>query len=231
MTDTPKLRRRRPRWVTSAQASSRRATIRLLTNGSRIPWARPACDRLMRLMFDSLEPAWDAIRADPIYRNALHSALDAGPPASRCGVSDGTVQWPGVVLDVACGTGLASSYIKDRYPSAKLLGVDISPRMVAHANAKVEGLQAVVGSGSALPFASGSMDLVMSLDGVFDAGELARVCSPDGAVLIVYSKGGSCPVSRDIDKLKRELTDAGMTATTHRESWWAVWSVFDVSDR
>jgi SAM-dependent methyltransferase len=121
-------------------------------------------------------------------------------------------------------------YLSEQYARSSLLGVDISPKMVAHANAKVPGLNAVVGSGFELPFASDSVDLVVSLDGVFDAREMARVCAPDGAVLVVYSKGGSCPVSRNIDAIAQEFTEAGMHTATRRESWWAVWSVFEITD-
>ena len=44
-----------------------------------------------------------------------------------------------VVLDVACGTGLNFEAIEDRIgPSGRLIGLDLSPEMLAHARARVD---------------------------------------------------------------------------------------------
>ncbi|MFK7885738.1 MAG: methyltransferase domain-containing protein [Gammaproteobacteria bacterium] len=54
-------------------------------------------------------------------------------------------QTPATVLDAGCGTGAALGQLRGRYPAAELIGVDISPEMVArarvaHPSARVECL-------------------------------------------------------------------------------------------
>ena len=62
------------------------------------------------------------------------------------------------VLDVGCGTGTLTVALARR--SARAIGVDPAPRMVAQARAKQEGAPVtfIVGSAEALPFADSSFD-------------------------------------------------------------------------
>ena len=99
----------------------------------------------------------------------------------------------GRVLDVACGTGTNFRY----FPSAtQLVGVDISQDMVEAARAEL----AAVGRGGTvyrmdaadLQFPDDSFDTVVSAlstctfpDPVAALSEMARVCRPDGRVLLL----------------------------------------------
>ena len=95
------------------------------------------------------------------------------------------------VLDVGCGTGTLTVALARR--SARAIGVDPAPRMVAQARAKQEGAPVtfIVGSAEALPFADSSFDgatASMTVHHWRDAerglAELARVLRPGGRAAI-----------------------------------------------
>jgi SAM-dependent methyltransferase len=107
---------------------------------------------------------------------------------SRAGIEPGMD-----VLDVACGTGNAS--IPAAKLGARVTGLDFSPGLVATARARgaeagvdVEWLE---GDAESLPFGDDSFDRVISAIGHMfapdhqqTAGELRRVCRPDGRIAI-----------------------------------------------
>lgn len=95
------------------------------------------------------------------------------------------------VLDVGCGTGTLTVALARR--SARAIGVDPAPRMVAQARAKQEGAPVtfIVGSAEALPFADSSFDgatASMTVHHWRDAerglAEVARVLRPGGRAAI-----------------------------------------------
>lgn len=69
----------------------------------------------------------------------------------------------GRALDVGCGTGLSSIALKRL--AARVVGVDASPAMVAHAP-RAEGISYVVARAERLPFAAGAFEL-LTLSQVF----------------------------------------------------------------
>jgi ubiquinone/menaquinone biosynthesis C-methylase UbiE len=93
----------------------------------------------------------------------------------------------GVVIEVCCGTGEAFKILSGRYERG--VGIDISLAMLsraqeANAGAPVTFLQ---GDATRLPFADGSVDLVMTLGGIHHVNdrvalfkEIARVLKPGG---------------------------------------------------
>lgn len=98
----------------------------------------------------------------------------------------------GRVLDVACGTGTNFRYLP---PTAQLVGVDLSAEMVEAARAELDD----IGRGGTvyrmdaedLTFPDDSFDTVISAlstctfpDPVAALSEMARVCRPDGRVLL-----------------------------------------------
>ncbi|WP_324664982.1 class I SAM-dependent methyltransferase [Haloarcula sediminis] len=114
--------------------------------------------------------------------------LFSGPLRKRAFADAG-----GRVLDVACGTGTNFRYLP---PTAQLVGVDISADMVAAARAELDS----IGRGGtiyrmdaqALQFPDDSFDMVVSAlstctfpDPVAALSEMARVCRPDGRVLLL----------------------------------------------
>jgi SAM-dependent methyltransferase len=98
----------------------------------------------------------------------------------------------GRALDVGCGTGaLAARLAAAGY---KMAGVDPSAGMLDVLRARTPDVEAVVGSGTALPFADGSFDLVLSVATLHHIaapaavretlGEMVRVARPGGRVLV-----------------------------------------------
>ena len=99
----------------------------------------------------------------------------------------------GRVLDVACGTGTNFRYLPD---TVELVGIDISPEMLANARDQLDGL-AVNGTlremnAQDLEFPDGSFDTVISSlstctfpDPIAALREMERVCTPDGSIRLV----------------------------------------------
>jgi SAM-dependent methyltransferase len=190
---------------TRALARTRRAGVNVLMRASEIPVVRPVAERGFRMLFDSLATDWERIREDPTYRLGFDEGLDHLPRGFR----------PRRVLDVACGTGMAASYVLERWPGVNVIGTDISPRMVELAAELVPGATFQVASVHHLPFEDGEFDLVTALDGLLDPAELLRVLGRKGRLLVVYSKGGTTPISRPLDDLVEEFAALGAIATPH----------------
>lgn len=100
------------------------------------------------------------------------------------------------ILDLGCGTGDLTTMAARHFPRASVVGADFTPAMLARASVRNQPpeLASRLGYGranaGALPFRSGSFDLVMSafvarnlprLAGVFQ--EVRRVLAPRGTVL------------------------------------------------
>jgi SAM-dependent methyltransferase len=92
------------------------------------------------------------------------------------------------VLDVACGTGLASRVFAGRV--GKLVGVDITPEMAEQAREHLDEM--VISPAEALPFDDGTFDAVVCRQGLQfmtlpDAVlEMVRVLRPGGRVVLVH---------------------------------------------
>jgi ubiquinone/menaquinone biosynthesis C-methylase UbiE len=98
----------------------------------------------------------------------------------------------GRVLDVACGTGVNFRYLPE---TTQLVGVDVSSEMVAAAEAELQRLRrggtVYEMDAQDLQFPDDSFDTVISAlstctfpDPVAALDEMARVCKPDGRVLL-----------------------------------------------
>ncbi len=96
------------------------------------------------------------------------------------------------VLDVGAGTGLLLDGIRSARPGARLVGVDLSARMLGVATERLgTALLSSVGDAAALPFREASFDLVVSSSSLHywnspTAGlrDLARVLRPGGYMVI-----------------------------------------------
>ncbi len=192
---------------TTALARTRRAGVNVLMRASTVPVVRPVAERGFRMLFDSLATDWERIRNDPTYRIGFDEALDHLPRGFR----------PRRVLDVACGTGLAVSFVLDRWPGVNVIGTDISPRMIDVAAERVPGATFQVASVHHLPFEDGAFDLVTALDGLLDPTEMLRVLGRKGRLLVVYSKGGTTPISRPLDDVAAEFEAHDAVATVHTD--------------
>lgn len=109
---------------------------------------------------------------------------------------------PGVILDVACGTGYGSALLAG--PGRRVLGIDASAEAVAQATLDFASADVsfMVGDAVRLPFATSSVDFVVSFETIEHlpeptefVAEVARVLRPKGTVLLstpdraVYSRG------------------------------------------
>ncbi|MEB3356574.1 MAG: methyltransferase domain-containing protein [Synechococcales bacterium] len=99
------------------------------------------------------------------------------------------------VLDVACGTGEFAALLLSETPSQRIVGVDISPEMLAQARQKLEGFPAVefqVAIARSLPVPAKQFHTVVCANSFhfFDEPlqvlkEFRRVVKPNGRVLIL----------------------------------------------
>lgn len=94
---------------------------------------------------------------------------------------------PDAVLDVGCGTGRLLGSIHERWPDAKLMGIDPTPGMVERARQLNSSATFEVSSAEALPVSDASVDVVVSTFSFHhwsDQGaglrEVARVLRPGG---------------------------------------------------
>lgn len=100
---------------------------------------------------------------------------------------------PERVLDVACGTGALARRIAPRVmPGGRVIGVDVSPAMLAVARQRAPELEWCEGRAEALPFADAAFDVVVSQCGLMffadrqrALAEMQRVLTPEGRMAVV----------------------------------------------
>lgn len=103
---------------------------------------------------------------------------------------------PGIILDLGCGTGSFYPALKDRFPAAQYIGLDLAPGMIEFARARCsDGGDWVVADAEAIPLATNSVDLIFSSLAVQWCyrpqhlfAELARIMRP-GACCVFTSLG------------------------------------------
>ena len=99
------------------------------------------------------------------------------------------------VLDIGCGTGEFERLARERFGGAVLIGLDVTPQMLAIAREKfltTRGVSFLLAQADTLPFASASLEAVVScnmLHHVHESqallSECARVLRPQGQLVIV----------------------------------------------
>ena len=105
-------------------------------------------------------------------------------------------------------------FLAREYPRSGIRGADISPEMVQRATHKV-GLDPSarvsfrVADASALPWESGSFDLVTQVNMPVFAKEARRVLRGDGCFVVVSSLGEKTPFDTPSGLLDRSLRRAG----------------------
>ncbi len=105
---------------------------------------------------------------------------------------------PRRILDIGCGTGVASAALLKRYPGAELLALDFALPMLARARRRGRWLRrprCICGDLDSLPLADASVDLVFSnaaiqwsADPAAALAEMHRVLRPGG--LLMFSSFG-----------------------------------------
>lgn len=169
--------------------------------------ARPAAWRflrpLFRRQFDALAPSWEQLRRPDTFDPYL-AALDALPaPPERA-------------LDVGTGTGNGALEIARRFPAAEVIGVDLSPAMVAQAASKItpslaDRVSFRWGDASSLPFPDSEFDLVAHNNMIPFFDEVTRVLRPGGHALFAFSGGAQTPIYVPPERIGAELERRGFT--------------------
>jgi ubiquinone/menaquinone biosynthesis C-methylase UbiE len=152
----------------------------------------------MRRQFDRLAPTWDANRLEDSlapYEAALERLPD---PVDRA-------------LDVGTGTGAGARTIRERFPSAEVVGVDVSRAMLAEARKRSPDVSFVEGDASRLPFGDDSFDLVGHQNMIPFPDVVARVLRPGGWVIFSYSSGPETPIWVEPKRLRFELERRGFS--------------------
>jgi malonyl-CoA O-methyltransferase len=98
---------------------------------------------------------------------------------------------PQTALDLGCGTGFCARQLRQRWPAATLLTLDLALPMAAHTAATVPAVLPLCADAQQLPLASASLDLVVSSLAIQWCSdypalfrELARVTRSGGTVLL-----------------------------------------------
>jgi ubiquinone/menaquinone biosynthesis C-methylase UbiE len=145
--------------------------------------------------FDALAPEWDETRVSRERLVAMIAALDATGAPTRA-------------LDVGTGTGAVARLLSERWPSAEVTGVDVSPGMIAEAR-RLGRERYDIGDASALPYEDATFDLVTLNNMIPFFDELTRVTAPGGYLAIAYSMGPNTPIWVPLERVRDELQRRG----------------------
>jgi len=160
------------------------------------PWLWGVMRGPVQRFWDRMAGGWDANKS-PNRMHALQQALDHMGDPRR-------------ILEVGTGTGSGAEVLKARFPDAEVTAVDLSPEMVRIAQAKVQGVRFEPADAARLPFPDGSFDLVTQNNVPVYFGELARVLSPGGRILIASTLGPRTPYYTPHSVLRRRFTKLGL---------------------
>jgi ubiquinone/menaquinone biosynthesis C-methylase UbiE len=158
---------------------------------------------LVRRQFDALAPVWDSMRLEDTF--APYEAALAGLDAS-----------PTRILDVGTGTGAGAFTLAQRFPDARIVGIDLSDAMLDQARRNLpddlrERVRFERADASALPFEDDSFELAAHANMIPFFDEVMRVVSPGGHALFAFSSGAETPIYVPSERLREELGRRGFT--------------------
>lgn len=128
-----------------------------------------------------------------------HAALQREVCERLIGRLDGLKFQPATILDLGCGTGFGAQALRQRFPEARVIAMDLALPMLEQARRRRgwwqglwrKGFEPVAGDATALPLVDDSIDLVFSslmLQWIDDPApvlaSLRRVLRPDGLLLL-----------------------------------------------
>jgi SAM-dependent methyltransferase len=167
---------------------------------------RPALWRVLRRplrgMFDGLAPTWET-RIGPHHLGALDLALADVPAPRRA-------------LDLGTGTGFVAKALAERYPRARIVGIDLSPGMIEEARRALPSeltphVVFEVGDAAALTCPDAAFDLVVLSNMIPFFDELARITASGGTLVLSFSRGDETPIYVPFERLREELGRRGFT--------------------
>lgn len=144
----------------------------------------PGVSRGARAAYDAVARAYDEAIGDELARKPLDRALldcVAGLAGS------------GVLADVGCGPGHVTRFLAERHPH--VIGVDLSPEMIAVARDRAPSLDFRVASMLELPATDGEWSGIVALYSIIHLSasdratacrEFARVLAPGGWLLVAF---------------------------------------------
>ena len=98
------------------------------------------------------------------------------------------------VADIGCGNGIYLAGLARRGHAGRLLGIDLSPGMLAATRAAVPGAGLAAGDAAAFPLADGAADVTLAAHMLYHVpepraavAELRRVTRPGGQLLVVLN--------------------------------------------
>lgn len=145
------------------------------------------------MALESTRATYDAVAED--YAR-LVTGLDAEGPLDRAMLADFADRVDGPVADVGCGTGRLTAYLAGL--GIDVVGIDLSPGMVAVARRAYPGLRFEVGTMTALDLPDASRAGVLAWYSIIHTppqglpevvAEVRRVLAPGGHVLLGFQAG------------------------------------------
>lgn len=142
-----------------------------------------------QLFFDQWATYYDILLTTPFYQ-AVHKRM----------LTYAEIPATGYVLDLGCGTGKLFKRLGKLYPDLTGVGLDLSPEMIAQAEAKNmhgDRLRFTLGNAEAMPFADNSFDVVFNTISFLHypnpekvLAEVQRVLKPAGKLYLAdFGKG------------------------------------------
>ncbi len=126
---------------------------------------------------------------------------------------------PRSVLDVGCGTAVASRAVAERFAGTPIVGLDLAPAMLHQARLlwadRRPALVCVAGDGASPPFAPGSFDLVVVMNAPPEPEAVRELLAPGGRAVFAYSLPYT-PMVRPA--IRRRLAEAGFARASVRPS-------------
>jgi SAM-dependent methyltransferase len=172
----------------------------------RVPVLWPLLRRPVTRFFDSIATGWDErIQPETPERRAPLTAALGGvdhPPAR--------------VLEIGTGTGAGAFMLADRFPEAEILGIDISPKMIELARAKLAERSAprvrfeVADVAQLLEGETYDLVAMLNMPPFFD--QVAKLLSPGGHVAHVSSLGARTPFYTPTVTLQKQFARRGIRA-------------------
>ncbi len=131
-----------------------------------------------------------------IFGSEMHLAFNAAPYLLIGKEIENMSEPPGRILDLGCGTGYDTFYLKEHFaPASSITGLDRVPSLAEYAaeNYSRSGLQFINGNASTLPYRPASLDLVIAVFSIVHTMsqsqsrncllEIGRILKPGGTLI------------------------------------------------